>query len=446
MLTALEQVNRFLWSILMPILFGGVGLVLTFRLRFFQLRGMGLSLKHTFGALVSFKKKGRGNASLAAVSTALAGTVGTGSITGLASAMALGGAGVLFWMWIASFFGMILKYAEILLAHRFRKILPSGAFAGGPMYYLQRLPLGSVLSVLFSVFCILATFGIGNTVQANAIASALQAQVGLSPVICGIALSLLCGIVCLGGIRRIGKVNETLVPVMTLLYVVACLCALLPRFNRLPALFSLILRSAFRPTAALAGLGGYGLLRVMTLGLSRGVFASEAGLGSAAMAHGTSREADSAREGLWGIFEVFFTTVVMATLTGLVLLEADLWSTGLNATALSIASFEALLPRFGGLTVIFSTVLFALSSLFGWAYYGESAVTYLGGKEGSAVLCYRVFYLVAVFFGAVCAMESVWTLSELANALMAIPNLLALLFLSRKTVELTKTEFPEKFR
>lgn len=446
MLTALERVNRFLWSILMPVLFGGAGLVLTFRLRFFQLRGMGLSLKHTLGALVPFKKRGRAKPSLAAVSTALAGTVGTGSITGLASAMALGGAGVLFWMWIASFFGMILKYTEILLAHYFRKKLPSGAFAGGPMYYLQKLPLGSVLSAIFSVFCILATFGIGNTVQANAIASALQARAGLSPVACGIALSLLCGIVCLGGIRRIGKVNEALVPVMTLIYVAACLCALLPRFSRLPTLFSIILRSAFRPTAALAGLGGYGLLRVMTLGLCRGVFSSEAGLGSAAMAHGTSAETNATREALWGIFEVFFTTVVMATLTGLVLLEADLWGAGLNSTALSIASFEKLLPHFGGMTVILSTVLFALSSLFGWAYYGESAVMHLAGKEGSAVFCYRVCYLVAAFFGAVSAMESVWTLSELANALMAIPNLLALLFLSRKAVELTKAEFPKKFR
>jgi len=404
-------------------------------------------MKNTIGSV--FKKsqhtKDRSGVSpFQAVATAMAGTIGTGSIAGLATAITAGGPGAVFWMWISALLGMVTKYSEIVLSLHFREKSSEGSYIGGPMYYIQN-GLGhgfKWLAALFAFFAMIACLGTGNATQSNSIAVALQSTIGISPIITGAVLTVIVACVILGGMKRIASVNEKLVPFMAVFYVLCSVIVLIINAAKIPAAFELIFREAFNFKAAAGGVGGYGIMAAMHYGFSRGVFSNEAGLGSAPIAHAASSAKDPVKQGLWGMFEVFFTTIIICTCSALVLLTTGLWSTGqYDGAALSIASFNAVIPGIGGIGVTLSTIFFALSTILGWAYYGEVSALYLSNKNFKAVIAYRIFYVIIVFVGAVGSLDLIWSISETMNGLMAIPNLIGLLGLCGVVKKLTKEHF-----
>ena len=375
-----------------------------------------------------------------AVATAMAGTIGTGSIAGLSTAIMAGGPGAVFWMWISALFEMVTKYSEILLSLKYREKNEKGEWVGGPMYYIKNGLNLKWLAVLFAVFAMIACLGTGNATQSNSIAVALESTIGIAPWITGVVLTIIACAVILGGMRRIASVNEKLVPFMAIFYVACSIVALIVNFDKIPDAFALIFREAFNFKAAAGGTAGYGIMLAMHYGFSRGVFSNEAGLGSAPIAHAASSTKNPVKQGLWGMFEVFFTTIVICTLSALVVLTAGMWGTGeYEGAALSIASFNAILPGFGGVVVTLSTVFFALSTILGWAYYGEVCIGFLTGKSKKAVLFYRLIYVGFVFLGTVGSLELIWGISETINGLMSIPNLIAIVGLS-KVIRKTTSE------
>jgi len=296
--------------------------------------------------------------------------------------------------------------------------------------------------VLFAVFAMLACLGTGNATQSNSIAVALQSTVGVAPWITGIVLTLIAAGVILGGMRRIASVNEKMVPFMAILFVACSVIALFVNIEKVPAAFGLIFREAFRFDAAAGGVAGYGIMTAMHYGFSRGVFSNEAGLGSAPMAHAASSTKDPVKQGLWGMFEVFFTTIIICTLSGLVVLTAGYWDSGaFQGAALSIASFNAVLPGVGGVGVTLATVFFALSTILGWAYYGEVCIGFLTKKSKTAIRIYRIVYVIFVFVGAVGKLDLIWSVSETMNGLMIIPNMIGVIGLYKVVKEATKSHF-----
>ena len=377
-----------------------------------------------------------------AVATAMAGTIGTGSIAGLATAIVSGGPGAVFWMWISALLGMITKYAEIVLSLKYREKNEKGEWIGGPMYYIKNGLGLKWLAALFAVFAMIACLGTGNATQSNSIAVALQSTLNIKPWITGIVLVGIAAAVILGGMRRIASVNERLVPFMAVFYVVCSIIALIVNIEKIPAAFALIFKEAFNFRAATGGAAGYGIMLAMHYGFARGVFSNEAGLGSAPIAHAASSTKDPVKQGLWGMFEVFFTTIVICTLSALVILTSGLWNTGeFEGSALSIAAFNSILPGIGKIIVMLSTVFFALSTILGWAYYGEVSAEYLFGKCKYAVWIYRCIYVCVVFIGAVGSLDLIWGISETMNGLMAIPNLIGVIGLYKVVSTLTKAHF-----
>ena len=443
--TVNEAVNGVVWGPLMLALLIGTGLFLAIKTRFLQFRRFGYMVKHTLGSIFSksqHQKDTSGVSPFQAVATALAGTIGTGSIAGIATAIVTGGPGAVFWMWISALLGMGTKYAEILLALKYREKNENGQWVGGPMYYIRNGLGIKWLAVLFAVFAMIACLGTGNATQSNSIAVALDSTFGVEPWITGIVLTIIVGAVILGGMRRIASVNEKLVPFMAVFFVVCSVVVVALNYNKVPDAFGLIFREAFRVKAAAGGTAGYGIMRAMHYGFSRGVFSNEAGLGSAPIAHAASSTTNPVKQGLWGMFEVFFTTIIICTLSALVILTSGLWNTGeYNGAALSIASFDAAIPKIGALGVGLATVFFALSTILGWAYYGEVCVEYLSNKSKIAVKIYRIVYVTFVFLGTVGSLELIWSISETMNGLMAIPNLIAIIGLSRVVSLLTKEHF-----
>ncbi len=438
-------INDIVWGPIMLTLLIGTGLYLSIRTGFLQFGKFGYMMKNTLLSVFSKNQHSKDNSGVSpfqAVATAMAGTIGTGSIAGLATAIVAGGPGAVFWMWVSALLGMVTKYAEIVLSIKYREKNENGEYVGGPMYYLKNGLNLKWLAVLFSVFAMLACLGTGNATQSNSIAVALKSTTGLAPWITGVILTVLTGAVILGGMRRISSVNEKLVPFMAVFYVICSIVALVLNFDKIPDAFALIFREAFNFKAAAGGATGYGIMLAMHYGFARGVFSNEAGLGSAPIAHAASNTKDPVKQGLWGMFEVFFTTIIICTISALIILTSGLWNTGeFEGSALSIAAFDSILPNIGGIVVTLSTIFFALSTILGWAYYGEVSIGFLTKKSKTAILIYRCIYVCFVFVGAVGSLDLIWSISETMNGLMAIPNLIGVIGLSKIVKMATKEHF-----
>jgi AGCS family alanine or glycine:cation symporter len=410
----------------MIVLLIGTGALLTILTGAVQFRYLGLALREVLGKMFQ-RGGGVGNVSpFQAVATALASTVGVGNVAGVATAIAIGGPGALFWLWVSGLLGMCTKFAEITVALYYREPDATGTMRGGAMYTLKKglgLPwLGAVFALLTS----LAAFGIGNMVQANSVADSLRTSFGVPPAATGAILVVITAVVILGGIRRIAEVTSVLVPFMAVLYLAGALVVLVLHASELPATLRLVFDGALTGTAATGGFAGASVRMALRYGLARGLFSNEAGLGSAPMVHATADTTHPARQGLYGIFEVFVDTILVCTATGLVILTTGTWTSGLTGAALSATAFETGLPgRWGDVVVTSGIVLFAYSTVIGWSYYGETAIVYLLGAR--ATLPYRLLWLVFIYVGAVGSLHLVWDIADTLNGLMAIPNLISVL-------------------
>lgn len=443
-----DRLNGIVWGPVMLTLLIGTGLLLSIRMGFPQFTKLGYVIKNTIGSMFKpkqRKKDASGVSPFQAVATAMAGTIGTGSITGIATALVAGGPGAVFWMWVSALLGMVTKYAEIVLSLKYREKNEKGEWSGGPMYYIQNGLHQKWLAVIFAVFAAITCFGTGNATQGNSISVTLESTLNIKPLYTAIVLTIVIGAVILGGIRSIAAVNEKLVPFMAVFYVICAVVALFVQIKEVPAAFALIFREAFNFRAATGGAAGYGIMIAMRYGFARGVFSNEAGLGSAPIAHAASSNKDPADQGIWGMFEVFFTTIIICTLTALVILTTGaIDSTGLNGSALSIAAYNTVIPGVGGIGVGLATVLFATSTILGWAYYGEKSVEYIFRNSRAAVWVFRVLYVAVVFIGTLGGskwLDLIWGISDTMNGLMAIPNLIGVIGLSGTVVKITKEYF-----
>ncbi|WP_415258047.1 alanine/glycine:cation symporter family protein [Thauera phenylacetica] len=374
----------------------------------------------------------------AALMTALAATVGTGNIAGVATAIAIGGPGAVFWMWMTALVGMATKYAEVLLAVHYRETDDRGEQVGGPMYAIKN-GLGRHwrwLGAAFAIFGGLAGFGIGNMVQSNSIAGALDGAFGIDPWISGIVMAVCTGFVLLGGVKRIGAVAEKLVPFMCVGYVVASLIVLGMYADQIPGAFVLIIDSAFSPVAATGGFAGAAVMMAIRYGVARGIFSNEAGLGTAGIAQAAGQTKNPVESGLVGMMGTFIDTIIVCTMTALVLIVTGVWNGGLKGAALTAAGFDAAFPGFGGQFLAIAITIFAFTTILGWAYYGEKCWEYLIGTSVEAP--YRVVWTLFVLVGAVTQLDFVWLVADTLNAFMALPNLISLLLLSPVVVRLTR--------
>ncbi len=436
----LERVNGYAWGYPMLVLLLGTHVFLTVRLR-----GIQRALPTGIRLSLTSSDQGEGDIShFGALTTALAATIGTGNIIGVATAITAGGPGAVFWMWMTGVFGIATKYGEALLAVKYRIRSASGEQCGGPMYVIERGLGLKWLAVLFAVFTAIAAFGIGNTVQANAIADMSRVTFGVSPILTGLFLCVLTGLVILGGIKSIARVCQILVPVMALVYIVGCLVLLIKDFATLPETMRLILKGAFTGQAAVGGFLGAGIKEAIRYGVARGLFSNESGLGSAPIVAAAAQTRDPVRQALVSSTGTFWDTVVICLLTGVVLVNSGNWQQGISATELARMTFSEF-TFIGPFVLNFGLFTFVFSTLLGWCYYGEKAIEYLFGHR--AVLPYRVLWVVAPLFGAAGAkhLAAVWNIADIANALMAVPNLVALLLLSHVIVQETDRYYSRGF-
>ena len=444
-----QAVNGFIWGVPAMICIIGVGLLLSVRTRFIQVRKFGAALKNTIGKIFDKTQAKDGSMSpFQAVCTALAGTVGTGNIAGVAGAIALGGPGAIFWMWCSAFLGMCTKFSEVTLAIHFREKNANGEYVGGPMYYIKNglSKKWHFLAVLYALFGVLTVFGTGNATQVNTIVSSIHSALHnlhiidgtvdeRANLIFGIFIAAFVAMVLLGGIQRIGQVSEKLVPFMAALYVILAIGVVILHISRVPAVFAMIFKSAFTPLAATGGIIGSMFLS-MKKGVSRGIFSNEAGLGTGSIAHACADTNNAVHQGMFGIFEVFMDTIVICTLTGLViLLGAPNIVYGQAAGAeLTISGFTA---TYGGWVSIFTAVAmccFAFSTIIGWGLYGSRCIEFLGGEK--LVRPFLVAYSFVSIIGATINLGLLWDIADTFNGLMAIPNLIALLILSGQVKKL----------
>lgn len=440
----IESFNDFLWGL--PLILGilGTGIYISFRLYGIQFRKLGFALKNTLGKAFAKADGSDGDISpFSALATALAATVGTGNIVGVSLAIIMGGPGAIFWMWIAAIFGMATKFAEVTLALAYRD-KRGGSFVGGPMYYIEKGLNNKKLAKTFALFASLAVFGIGNSTQSNAIAGVLRDNFGISTILTGLVLSILAGIVIVGGLASISKVTEKLVPFMSIFYILGSVWIIfLNRANLIPAIQS-IFTGAFAPMSVAGGVAGLSVREVISAGVARGVFTNEAGLGSSPMAHASATTDHPVRQGLWGMTEVFVDTMVICTLTALVILTTGVdRSVGVDARSLVATAFASK-SAFGGIILSLGISLFAFSTILGWAYYGELSVSYLLGERIKKY--YRILYVIFVFVGANMDLGLAWTVANILNGLMALPNLYALIRLSPVIERLTKDFFKDPAR
>ena len=445
--------NSFAWGPLMLLLLVGTGIYLTIKVKWLQVTHFGRILKNTVGTL--FKKQdskdhGANISPFQAVTTALAGTVGTGNISGVTGAIFTGGAGAVFWMWVAAFFGMITKYAEILLAMKYRIKDENGVYHGGPMYYIEN-GIGKNWKWLAVIFCLLggfASFGIGNIAQSSEISGALTDLFKLPPLASGILIAVVVALVTLGGIKRIGKVTSLLVPFMSIFYIVAGIILILMRITHIPAVFGQIFAGAFSFKSVGGGLFGYTIMMAMKQGFARGVFSNEAGLGSAPIAHAASSTEEPCEQAIWGVFEVFIDTIVICSITAFAVLLSGILDAegGLSAYAskgaAAAAAFNTILPgTLGGKIIELSLLFFALSTILSWAYYGENCWGYLTKNNQTFILVYKIIFALVCIVGAMGSGTLMWDIADTLNGLMAIPNLIALLMLSGVVAKVTKDYF-----
>ncbi|MFO8069387.1 MAG: sodium:alanine symporter family protein [Alkalibacterium sp.] len=434
-----KTINEFVWGWPLLVLLLGADIYLTIRTGFIPFTKFGYAMKQTLFKMFAKEQVGEGEVTaFQAVSTALAAAVGTGNIAGVGTAIAIGGPGAIFWMWLAALFGMATKFGEVVLSIEYREKTEKGHFVGGPMYYLDKGANMKWLGVLFAVFGTIATFGIGNMVQSNSVAASLKTTFNVDPLVTGIVLAIAVSLVTLGGIKKIGQVTSVLVPLMAAIYITGGLIIIVLNIELVPAAFGIIFRDAFTGTAAAGGFVGSTMAMTIRFGIARGVFTNEAGLGSAPIAHAAATTDHPVRQGLWGIFEVFIDTLVICTITALVIVMTGAWQTGIDGAALTTVAFDTGMP-FGGYIVTFGLVFFAFSTLLGWSYYGERCMEYLFGPK--SIILYRLIFIPLIVVGSVGGLRVIWAIADTLNGLMALPNLIGLLVLSPVISRLTKEYF-----
>ena len=456
-------INGWVWGPPMLVLMGVVGILMTILTGIFQIRHIGHWLKKTIGSIFKSKEitahtKDKSISQFQSLCTALAATVGTGNIVGVAGAIATGGPGAVFWMWIISFFGMMTNFSENVLGIFYRKKNAKGEWTGGAMYYLKYglgskkhgKTIGLVLAGLFSIFCFLASFGIGNMTQVNSISSNMKSAFGVPTWITGIVIMVAVGVVVLGGLKRIAAVTEKIVPFMVILYIVGSLVILVTHITSIPAIFAAIFKSAFGLKAAGGGIVGFGIKQAVVMGMKRGVFSNEAGLGSSVMVHSSSNVEEPVQQGMWGIFEVFADTIIVCTLTAVSILasgDIDLvtghLAEGVESSNLASAAFGAMFGKPGEMFIAVAILLFAFSTVLGWSHYGSTACEYLLGMKATQV--YKVVFTIATFGGAVMGQNLAWEIADTLNGLMAIPNLIGVLTLSGTVAAITKNYIDRTF-
>jgi len=441
LMSALESISSVVWGPAMLVLLLGTGLFLTLGLRGMPIRRIGYGFKQMFlgrssqeeGEITPFQ----------ALSTSLSATIGTGNIGGVATAIALGGPGAVFWMWMTALVGMATKYAEALLAVKYREVDEDGRYVGGPMYYIKN-GLGARwhwLGVLFAFFAMVAAFGIGNTVQANAVADVVEANLSVPPWVTGVVLAVLVFLVIIGGIRRIAHLTEKVVPLMAVIYILGALAVILWNLPEVPGALANIVTGAFTGTAATGGFAGAAVWAALRFGVARGVFSNEAGLGSAPIAHAAAQTNSPVRQGTVGMMGTFIDTIVVCTMTALVIVLTGAWETGESGAALTSMAFNQGIPG-GHWVVTFGMIFFAFTTIVAWSYYGERSAEFLFGVK--VIMPYRYLWVVLLVLGAVANLELIWLIADVLNALMAIPNLIALLALSGTVFAVTREYFAKE--
>lgn len=436
LLDIINKINEYVWGWPTLVLLVGTGVFLSFRLGFLQLSQLPYALKLAFSRHQD--KKSKGDIShFSALMTALSATVGTGNIAGVATAVTIGGPGALVWMWITAIFGMATKYAEAILAVKYRVTNERGEMSGGPMYYIERGLGMKWLAVLFALFGSVAAFGIGNMVQSHSVASAFEETFGIAPWITGLILTVCTALVLIGGIQSIGRVSNYLVPFMALFYIAGGMVVILLNLDKLPSAFALIFSDAFTGKAMAGGAIG----TVIKMGVARGLFSNEAGLGSAPIAAAAAKTDYPGRQALVSMTGTFLDTIVVCTFTGLTIVMTgaylDYKPGVLEGAQVTVAAFDSGLPVAGGLIVTLSLILFAYSTVLGWSYYGEKCFTYLFGDR--MTMPYRTVFVLFVFIGSLLKIDLVWAAADMMNGLMAVPNLIGLLLLSGVVVSETRS-------
>lgn len=433
-LEVLTRIDSFIWGPPLLILLVGTGIFLTLRLGLIQVFRLPLALKYVLNSR-KFEAGVLGDvSSFAALSTALSATIGTGNIVGVATAVKLGGPGALFWMFLAAFFGMATMYSEALLAVRYRTVDANGQMSGGPMYYIKNGLAGKwygrVLAPLFAFFGLnVALFGIGTFPQVNAIVDSARIAFDIPEVLTAVVLSLLVAFVTLGGIRRIAAVAQLMVPFMAIAYMLGCLIIIGVNLDKVPAVFSLVISSAFTETAAKGGFLGASMMLAIRMGIARGIFSNEAGLGSTPIAAAAAKVKDPAKQGLISMTGTFFDTIVVCLMTGTVLIITDSWTGDLEGAYMTSYAFSTVLADIGSYIVTVGLIFFAFTTIIGWNYYGERCTEFLFGVKG--ILPYKILYILIVASGSFLTLEMIWVLADIVNGLMAFPNLIALLALRK---------------
>ncbi len=437
--SVLTAASDFLWGPVTMILILGTGLYLSIGLRGISIRRIPEALRLMVSPAARGEAKGEGEISpFAALMTALSATVGVGNIAGVATAIHLGGPGALFWMWMTALVGMGTKYAETMLAVHYREVSPRGHYLGGPMYYIKHGlgPKWAWLGTLFAIFAATAAFGVGNIVQTNSIADALGAEFGVPFWTTAVALTVLVFAVIIGGVKRIATISSTLIPLMILLYFVGGIFLLVINATEVPAAIELIFTSAFSGTAATGGFAGAAVAAAIRFGVARGIFSNEAGLGTAAIAQAAARSDDPVRNGAIGMLGTFIDSLVVNSMTGIAIITTGVWMSGETGAPLTAMAYNDALPGIGGAIVSISLIFFAFTTILGWSFYGERCAAYLFGDR--AIVPYRYLWTLVVPVGALAKLEIVWIFADIMNALMAVPNLLALLLLSPVVFKITR--------
>lgn len=438
-----DTINGLVWGPYMIALLVGTGIYLSFRLGFPQIFNFGYIMKNTVGKM--FKKSvaegdiTSGQAGL----TAIAAVVGSGNIAGVATAIAIGGPGALFWMWVSAFFGMATKFSEIALGIKYREKKADGSFSGGAMYYLDKGLHNKFLSYFFSIMVIITYFIIGAIVDTNSMVLSVQEKWGIEPLYTGIFLAVAVGVVIFGGIKRMGNVCEFLSPFMGGLFILSGILVLLLNITEVPAAFYTIFSSALKPAAAAGGFAGAALGQVIKMGIARGLFSNEAGMGSSPIIHSSAQVDHPIEQAVWGVTEVFIDTIIICSITGLSIVISGEWTTGVSGVALTMRAFDATLPfHIGSYVVMGSVILFGYSCLISVNYYCERAAEYIFGIKAKKIIKY--LWVVFIIIGSVGGLEFVWALADTANGLMALPNLIGLIFLSGTVLNLKKDFFTKE--
>jgi len=439
-----NSVNGLVWGPPMLVLILGTGFILMILLKFMPLRRLGTGFAYIWRGRDKGDETTGEISPFQALMTCLAATVGTGNIAGVATAIFLGGPGALFWMWCTALVGMATKYCEVVLAVHYREKDDRGEHVGGPMYAIKN-GLGKKwlwLGGAFAIFGGLAGFGIGNMVQVNSMAHALQTTFNVPLWVTGLATMVVVGLVILGGIKRIGKVAAALVPFMCVAYIIAGIVVLVVNVDAIPTAFNLIFTHAFTPIAATGGFAGAAVMAAIRFGVARGIFSNEAGLGTAGIAQAAGTTTSSVRSGIIGMMGTFIDTIIICSITGLAIICSGVWTSGESGAALSAAAFEQAMPGIGGAVLTVALVVFAFTTILGWSYFGEKCWEFMVGTK--AIWPFRVVWVLAVPFGAIAQLDFAWLVADTLNGLMAIPNLISLLMLSPVVVKLTNAYFAER--